>query len=230
MDCRDIAAAAGRHGLLLRGGFHCLAGDSIPDLPGERPAATLVLLGNAGSSLWAAFSSGPERLDGAPDPLDRWSARVIGALATQLGAAAIFPFGGPPYHPFQRWALRAEPVAPSPIGMLIHPVYGLWHAYRGALAFAETLTLPPRDEAPAPCESCREKPCLSSCPVDAFGASGYGVGDCVNHIVTQAGQDCMTLSCRARRACPVGREYLYQAEQAGFHMEAFLSARLKQKD
>ncbi len=35
----------------------------------------------------------------------------------------------------------------------------------------------------------------------------------------------MDLGCRARRACPVGREYFYDPEQAAFHMRAFLDAR-----
>ena len=30
----------------------------------------------------------------------------------------------------------------SPLGILIHPDWGLWHSYRGALAFRERLDLP----------------------------------------------------------------------------------------
>ena len=37
---------------------------------------------------------------------------------------------GPPFLPFLEWAKRSE-VTESPIGLLIHPVYGLWHAYPG---------------------------------------------------------------------------------------------------
>ena len=44
---------------------------------------------------------------------------------------ALFPFSCPPFLPFLRWAERAEVVFPSPSGPLIHPVYGLWHTYRG---------------------------------------------------------------------------------------------------
>ena len=46
---------------------------------------------------------------------------MIEALARELGGKALFPFGGPPFLPFQRWAQRAEPVHSSPIGLLIHP-------------------------------------------------------------------------------------------------------------
>ena len=38
------------------------------------------------------------------DPLDRWSRRLIERLARELGGRALFPFGGPPFLPFQRWA------------------------------------------------------------------------------------------------------------------------------
>ena len=69
-------------------------------------------------------------------------------LAPGFGATALFPFGGPPWLPFQRWAMKADCVTASPLGILIHPDFGLWHAYRGALAFAEQLDLPP-SAAPA---------------------------------------------------------------------------------
>jgi len=33
----------------------------------------------------------------------------------------------------------------------------------------------------------------------------------------------MNLGCKARRACPVGRKYIYHPDQALFHMEKFLN-------
>lgn len=220
-----IEGAAGPHGLTLRGAFHPTAEDEVPPLPDGRESGTLVLLGNQGGDLWAPFQAAPEARDGRPDPMNRWSERVIGALAAEVGGQAVFPFGGPPYFPFQRWALRAEAVAPSPLGMLIHPDYGLWHAYRGAIALAGRLDLPPRDIRSSPCDSCAEKPCLSTCPVDAFTGEGYAVTACAAHIAQPAGADCLHNGCRARRACPVGRAYAYPSAQARFHMEAFVNAR-----
>jgi hypothetical protein len=121
--------------------------------------------------------------------------------------------------------MRAEAVAPSPLGILIHPDYGLWHAYRGALAFADRLALPPRVERPRPCDSCAGRPCLFACPVGAFSEQGYDVPACTGHISGPAGVPCMGGGCLARRACPVGPAYGYAAAQARFHMAAFLSAR-----
>ncbi len=222
MDMTTIEAALAREGLIARGGFHPEPDDGVPG-----PARTLIMVGNAGPEMWWAFAASPEH-DTAADPLDRWSLRVIGELAAELGAAVLFPFGGPPHLPFIAWAKRAEPVAESPLGILIHPDYGLWHAYRGALVFAEALALPPRVERPRPCDTCADQPCLGACPVGAFTTAGYDVSACADHLSAAAGADCMAEACRARRACPVGRAYLYQPEQARFHMTRFLAARRRQ--
>ena len=132
------------------------------------------------------FQASPEAGDGRPDPLNRWSQRLIDDLAARFGALGLYPFGGPPHWPFQRWAQRAESVWPSPIGMLIHPDHGLWHAYRGALAFAEPIDLPDRVDRPSPCEGCTDKPCLTTCPVGAFTTAGYDVPACAAHIAAAA--------------------------------------------
>ena len=227
----DIAEALAQHGLLARGGFHPDDGDGVPSVPGG-PAGTVVLVGNAGPAMWKHFAGTEELRDGASDPLDRWTRRVVGEVAAELGAAALFPFGGPSYLPFQRWAMRAEPVHPSPLGMLIHPEYGLWHAYRAALVWGERLDLPARPATPSPCDACAEKPCLTTCPVGAFTRKGYDVPTCVRHLDTPAGTDCMELGCRARRACPVGEGYRYAPMQAEFHMIPFRRnalARLRSK-
>jgi ferredoxin len=216
MDLDTIRSRIADHGLSYRGAFHAEAG--------EAPGKTLVLVGFVGAENWPAFTASPEAADGEPNPLDRWSARVVTAIALSLGATPLFPFGGPPFLPFQRWAQKAEAVYPSPLGILIHPDWGLWHAYRGALAFAERIDLPPADRRPSPCDTCMDKPCLSACPVGAFTPAGYNVLTCVSHIAAPAGADCMNAGCRARRACPVGAQYRHVPAQAEFHQQAFLAA------
>lgn len=224
MDYAAVEAALLTVGLCARGGFHPRAGEGVPPLPDGRPAGTLVLAGSIGDSLWPAFAASAEFADGESDPLDRWSRRVLEAVSGRLGAAALFPFGGPPHHPFQRWARRAEPVAPSPLGLLIHPEFGLWHAYRGALLFAERFVLPPHEVGPRPCDSCRERPCLSACPVGAFDGFGYDVGACTERL-RAAPLPCFETACLARAACPVGRDKAYGRAQSHFLMRAFLAAR-----
>jgi hypothetical protein len=182
---------------------------------------TLVLLGFVGEEGWASFAGSAEAQDGAPNPLDRWSRRTIDGIAADLGASAFYPFQGPPWLPFQRWAQRSDEVFVSPLGILIHPTYGLWHSYRGALVFGGRLDLPSKPTRSSPCESCVEKPCLTTCPVSAFSASGYDVVRCRAHISMPAGTDCMSGGCLARSACPVGAEHPYGPVQAAFHMQAF---------
>ena len=223
MRFEQIESAVRDLGLLTRGGFHPAPGDAVPPMPDGRAAATVVLVGNAGNAMWGEF----QRSDTARqprDPLNQWSECVITGLAARLGAHPLFPFSGPPFLPFQRWAQRAEPVWPSPIGLLIHPVYGSWHAYRGALAFATRIALPPREPLASPCAACDERPCLSASPAKAFAEGRYDVQACVTYLASPDGRDCMERGCLARRACPIGREFQYLPAQAEFHMQAFLRA------
>jgi hypothetical protein len=230
VDLEALASRLTAHGLHLRGGFHPESDDGVPALPTGAMPGTLVLIGNVGSGLWPVFSRSPEAKDGAPHPLDRWTRRVLAETAAEVDATPFFPFGAPPYLPFQRWAMRAEPVAPSPLGVLIHPDYGLWHAYRGALAFAERLSLPPRVERARPCDSCANRPCLSACPVNAFTDRGYDVPACIGHICGPVGSECMGGGCLARRACPVGANFTYGKQQAMFHMDAFRRSNSRSDD
>lgn len=216
-----LRAALGRAGLILRGGFHPEPADGVPALPDGSPARTLMLVGNAGPEMWRAFRAARLALAGR-HPLDGWLKPLLREIATEVGAHPIFPSDGPPYAPMQRWAMRAEAVHVSPLGILIHPEFGLWHAYRAAFAFAGRLRLAPRQARPSPCESCAEKPCLTGCPVDAFRSDGFALDDCVGHVAGPRGSDCLGGGCLARRACPVGTAYGYAPPQARFHMAQFL--------
>lgn len=210
-------------GLIARGGFHPRTEDAVPALADGRPARTVVLVGNAGDALWPAFSGSPEAGDGRPHPLDRWSRRVIGAIAAELDGTMLLPNDGPPWPPFVAWARRAEPVTESPIGMLVHPDYGLWHAYRGAILLDRAIALPAPDRRPPPCETCPDQPCRRACPVGAFGPGGYDVAACTDFLAGAEGARCGG-GCLARRACPVGQRYNYPRAQQALHLDAFLVA------
>ncbi|MCE8017040.1 hypothetical protein HOP62_13260 [Halomonas sp. MCCC 1A17488] len=214
------------HGLVLRGAFEVEPEDHVPPIAHAIPAAALVLVGNVGSSLWPQFAASPEYCDGRRDPLDRWSQRIGEALAARYGARALYPFGGPPHYPFQRWASRAESVHPSPLGLVIHAEYGSWHAYRFALALDHVPDdLAPMAEHESPCLGCAERACLDACPVDAFTGSEYRIGACAQHLRDMPDGACMRLGCAARRACLVGAPSRYDSQHAAFHMQAFVFAR-----
>ena len=217
MPLKDIETAIAPFGLIVRGAFHPDSEDGAPI-----GAATLVLVGNAGPDMWRAFERGRR---GEADPLDSWCRRGLSEVAADLEAVALFPFDGPPWLPFLTWAMRADAVFPSPIGPLIHRTYGLWHAYRGALAFATRLDLPVAAVTHAsPCDTCADKPCLAACPVDAFATGVYDVPACADFVAAPAGAGCLERGCAARRACPIAPDYVYAPVQAHHHMHHFLMA------
>ena len=215
-------------GLHLRGILE-LTQDEISDYEfnaGGRQDAqyitSIALVGNIGSSLWPHFSQSPEYHDGQPDPLDRWSRRIAGAVAEEIDAIAIFPFEGPPYYPFLQWAKRAEVLHQSPLGMMIHPEFGLWHAYRFGLLLPQAAQrCSTALSGESPCLACQAQPCLHTCPVDAFSMSGYEVDKCASYLNQTPEAPCHQHGCQARNACPVGEAYRYNTPQHLFHLRAF---------
>ena len=213
----DVAAAAEAVGLAAAGAFHPGPEDAAPARVG-----TLVLLAPAPHRFWPIFSASAEAADDAAHPVDRWSRRVVGGLAEAFGAVPLFPFDGPPWRPFLRWAERSRVGWSSPVGMLVHAERGLWISYRGALGLPGRLDLPLRAAA-KPCDPC-PAPCRTACPVDAFTAAGYDAAACRAHLESPAGAECRGGGCLARRACPVGRDLAPPAEQAAYHLRAFRRA------
>lgn len=177
---------------------------------------TLLLLGPAEPGFWAHLTAQPEW--GGPDPVDRWSRRVIGRLACDLGAKALFPFGGPPYHPFYAWALRTGRVWDSPVRLLVHAEQGLMVSFRGALALKEAVPVPP--PLAKPCDCC-PAPCLTACPAGALTGAGYDLPSCHGFLDRPEGAECMTGGCLVRRACPVSQSYARLPEQSAYHMRQF---------
>lgn len=224
--CLKIEAALKPSGILIRGTVDFDSGEG-PLLADGSHATSVVLLGNAGGSIWPAFSSWKKHYDG-PDPLDTWSKEIICPLAQTLGGTAYFP-SDPPWQPFQQWAMRAEGLKSSPLGILIHPEYGLWHGYRGAIGFAEPMGVSGEKNTVTRqghvCDDCKMKPCLTICPVSAIcpDPADFAVSACRRHLATPSGQGgCMVSGCLARNACPVGVEYRYSPDQLEFHMQALL--------
>ncbi|MDX8459726.1 4Fe-4S dicluster domain-containing protein [Mesorhizobium humile] len=217
----EIAAALAASGLILRGGFSFGDDQVAPAGPSGAPAKSVLLVGQAGAAPWPHFQRwlGQQARDIA-NPLDTWSREVIGAVAQGRGARAVSP-SDRPYLPFQQWAMRAEGLKPSPLGILMHPTYGLWHAYRGALLFEDEIPLPDAHVAIHLCDICVEKPCLKSCPVDAYSGQGFAHEACLGHVRGPRGEPCRSGGCLDRNACPFGTDYRYPPEVQAFHMAAF---------
>lgn len=209
LDLMDELAA---HGLQSMGHFNIEPGDDLPLAHGS-----MIMVGPDEPRFWDIFSQGKTYADGLPAPLDRWSQAVLDPLAERFDGHAIYPFGGPPFHPFQSWAMRTGHAWASPIGFLVHDRAGLFSSYRGALVVPWEMA---PDVGANPCDTCADTPCKTACSVDAFNDS-YDVPACKGWLRSTDGVACMTQGCAARRACPVGQGRRLPA-QATFHMKAFL--------
>lgn len=181
---------------------------------------TLALLGPAEPGYWAHLAAQPEWRDGAPDPVDRWSRRVITRIAGEIGATAVFPFGGPPWHPFFTWALRSGRTWQSPVRLLVHDRQGLMVSFRGAVLLAGA-PAPAAETSRTPCQTCADRPCLAACPAGALSGAGYDVPACHAYLDSPAGKSCLDEGCAVRRACPVSQAYGRLAMQSSYHMRQF---------
>lgn len=212
MKLEDISVLAAENRLAVMGAFPLAREDGIEG------CLTMVMLGPAEPGFWPHVTASPEWQDGAPDPVDRWSRRVIGTMASYLGGEARFPFGGPPHFPFHTWAKFTNEIWESPVKLLVHARAGLLLSFRGAVAVREVLDLP-YSSPPRPCDTCEDKPCLTACPVAALSPAGYDLAAC--HGFLDTGPECMTMGCAARRACPVSHCYARMQEQSAYHMRQF---------
>lgn len=202
-----------RH-LNILGGFHPAAQDSAP-----AGCQTILLLGPDEPDFWPAFRKGTEGQDGLPDPMDRWSTRVIGDWAATLDATPLYPFGGPPFQPFYAWALRTGRCHASPVQLLVHDQAGLFVSFRGALALRDCVDLPP---APTPpCRTCAAQPCRTACTAQALTPDGYDVPKCKSFLGSPDGAANMAKGCNVRRACPVSQQFGRLSAQSAFHMRSF---------
>ena len=202
-----VEASAKLNGLGIMGALH-------------EDGGTIVLLGPS-KRFWGIFKASPELNDGTEDPFNRWSERVIGRMAETLHAEPRFPFGGPPYEPFMRWAMDSGRAWQSPVGMLVHDEAGMMISFRGALRFEYEIDLP-TPQCASPCETCVAQPCVSACPVNALSDQHfYEIDACHAYLDTPAGQSCMSHGCIARRACPISQKFDRNPEQSAIHMKYF---------
>ncbi len=215
-----LATRLGRHGLEILGSFRITGG-------GENEAMFGLMIVNAGKAMWSAFRQSEEWNDSRNNPLDRWSERVILECAKGLGAELRLP-SQKPFLPFQQWAGDAGKLEQSPLGVLMHPEYGLWFGLRGAIVFplnvsiqlVESLIQQGNDGGEF-CKKCVKKPCLTHCPVNAFSIGQLDVDACFSHLDSGKFPKCMDKGCRARAACPVGTKHHYETEQLHFHMKSY---------
>ena len=200
----DLLSAAQSYNLTI---FGSLAGD----------AGSIILLGPHEPGYWPVLCASQEWQDGGPDPVDRWSHRVISQLAQETGSKPYFPFGAHPATFLSR-ALASDRAWQSPVGMLVQAEAGLLVSYHGALKLNCDFG---QDPSESTCPSCAQ-PCTQACSIGALNGESYNVDACWSSMREDPEQRCLTAGCLARRACPVSAAYPRQAAHSAYHMRQFL--------
>ncbi len=190
--------------------------------PGLAPLAgdwpTLVLIGSAGKTLWQSMTAA--RAFEPLDPVDEYCEEALFDFCEDLephvetrilwpdpNAAAAVPITR--LGELAGWSHR------SPLGLGIHPTFGLWFAYRGVVLLDARVPPTPHPPTPSPCASCADRPCVAACPPGAIGGpKGLDVAACSKE--RNDSPPCAS-ACIARAACPIAAEHRYSPEQMAHH-------------
>ena len=187
----------------------------------------LLLCGHGGKNFWQHLS---ESDLASPNPIDTRSVQVITACLEECSPGSdyeiIYPGMSPlPLSlslPLQDLGRLSGWHHDSPLGLGIHPVYGLWFAYRSVVLSNTKFTPTVPLKGPSPCLSCKGKDCLAACPAGALSDTGFDVNKCVSHRLTEQ-SDCAS-KCIARNACPVAAEHRYGNDQLNYHYSQSLTS------
>lgn len=188
-------------------------------LPGAR---SILVVASAGPVYFRAFvrdaRANPDRHREEPHPLDAFGERTFAAMEPLFAEGGarfrrLSPaFSATPRLDFTRLGILAGLGLPSEIGLLVHPRYGPWIAFRQAIFTTDVLP----DSAPVVrpmCDGC-PAPCRAACPI---GIVGPGVFDWQACSAARAAGDPCASRCDARLACIVGPDARYDDLQIRYH-------------
>jgi hypothetical protein len=225
----DVRARCAARGMNLAGAVDAEAFDATQPCgrrARERLAGcdTILLLGSGGRAAWEAVErENGGRLGAARPryhPIDRWSADVaaeVGALLCAQGCEVVaVPSDDRRPLNFRQLAEQVGFGTVSPvIGHLLHPQFGPWVSLRIALLirgrpFGRCRPNPQLDFEP--CGGCA-RPCRRACPVEVYeSAERPDLMRCAQHRIDGGCGG----GCEALRACPVGAEHRYGADEEAF--------------
>lgn len=170
----------------------------------------LILLGHAGTTLWNAVkASGIVSVN----PIDDFTVATFGQWASEHLATRAYRivYPGPAAIGLQALGKLAGWHHASPFMVGINDRWGTWFAYRAVILadsdFAPTPPLPTH----SPCEACRGRVCIASCPAGALDDDQFDLARCLDYRRLPSSR-CRT-TCVARLSCPVASAHQYSTEQ-----------------
>ena len=195
-------------------------------------AKSIVVIGNGGGAFWNAFTTYADAHPGWRDrthPLDDFTrdliANEIVPVMTGQGVActSAYPFIGEGTLSFLGLGKLAGLGGPSILGVLIHPTYGPWIAFRAALLLDIALDQPGEAADFDPCPRCVTRACITACPASAVSfPAGWDIPGCLTHRV-EVEADCAS-RCHARVACVIGPNHRYPDDELAYHHRRALAA------
>jgi epoxyqueuosine reductase QueG len=195
-------------------------------------ARSIVVIGNGGGAFWNAFNAHADAHSGWRDrahPLDDFTRELIeNAIVPAVKGQGVnyttaYPFVGEATLNFIGLGKLAGLGGPSILGVLIHPVYGPWIAFRAALLLDVSLDQPGDALDFDPCPRCLPRSCIAACPASAVNFPvGWDIPRCLTHRV-EVEADCAS-RCHARVACVIGPEHRYPDDELEYHHRRALSS------
>lgn len=200
---------------------------------------SIVVIGNGGGAFWRAFTAWADDHPGwreRANPLDDFTRHVIEgeivavAAAAGVGCVAVYPFmnGGATLN-FMELGKLAGLAGPSLLGVVVHPIYGPWIAFRAALIVEAAIDAPGEALAFDPCPRCATRACIAACPVGAVAfPAGWDVPRCLEFRVENEPR--CAPRCDARAACVLGPEHRYPDDELAYHQCRALAAMRSWRD
>ncbi len=196
-------------------------------------ARSIIVIGNGGGAFWRALKDHAARHPGwwqRDHPLDDFTREVIerevapSVRAVGVACRPIYPFDVMSIN-FMELGRIAGLGGPSILGVLVHPTYGPWIAFRAALLIDADLDSPGAASGFEPCPGCTVRSCIPACPVGAVSfPQGWDIPRCVEHRM-EVEPDCAP-RCHSRAGCVLGPEHRYPDDALAYHqMRALRSIR-----
>jgi len=174
----------------------------------------LILIGHLGRDMWQHVNSNAMASD---NPIDEYSVTAVQTYFKKFHSDKHYHILYPANVAIglQQLGTIAGWHNPSPFKVGINTEWGSWFAYR-AVVLADTNFVPTdKLDATSPCNACKTRECISSCPAQALNSGELNFNACIEYRKQE--QSVCRSSCLARISCPVGSVYKYTDEQVRYH-------------